>query len=335
MREQVFPPTITAILARKEITAVDVSRLRATVYGDAIVSADEAEWAFALDEGCARVCPEWTEFLVEAVTDFVVRQADPAGYVTPEMADWLVGAISRDGVVKTASELQIVLKVLEESLSCPPSLSAFGLQQVAASVVDGAGPWTGSRTGADGVIDATDVERLRTVLYAFGGGAAVGVTREEAEVLFDLNDRTSEVANDPAWSDLFVKAVANFLMAARGYVVPTREEALRREAWLDQPSGGVIGLFGDAMTGLLTHGLRGIWASFREPELSPQAERTRAFAAEIRAAETLTVDEIRWLADRIGRDGIIHANERALLRFLKDEAADIHPSLQTLLDTAA
>ena len=40
-------------------------------------------------------------------------------------------------------------------------------------------------------------------------------------------------------------------------------------------------------------------------------------------------------ADRIGRDGVIHANEKALLKFLSDESPDIHPSLRTLLDTAA
>ena len=34
-------------------------------------------------------------------------------------------------------------------------------------------------------------------------------------------------------------------------------------------------------------------------------------------------------------DGVIHENERALLRFLKEESPDIHPSLRTLLDTAA
>jgi hypothetical protein len=52
-------------------------------------------------------------------------------------------------------------------------------------------------------------------------------------------------------------------------------------------------------------------------------------------AEVVTSDEVRWLADRIGRDGVIHENERALLVFLREESPDIHPSLRTLLDTAA
>lgn len=334
MRSFDLPPTVNAILSRGVITPEDVSRLRAVVYGNAIVNPEEAEWAFALEEGCRETCPEWTAFFVEAIVDFVVHQADPQGYVSQAMADWLTGAVSRDGVVNTAGELEVLIKVLEASISAPASLSAFCLAQVAAAVVDGRGPAV-SGDLTPGVIGAVEVEMIRRVLFAFGGNESHAISRAEAEVIFDLNDRTQEAANDPAWSDLFVKAVANFLMAARGYQVPTREEALRREAWLDEPSGGVVGLFGDMMSGLLTHGLRGIWSQFREPAETLQAERNRMHEAQIRAAEVVSVDEVRWLADRIGRDGTIHLNERALLRFLREESPDIHPSLQTLLDTAA
>jgi hypothetical protein len=71
------------------------------------------------------------------------------------------------------------------------------------------------------------------MLYAFGGDGNIAVTQQEASVLFDINDATAETENHPAWSDLFVKALANFLMATSGYQVPTRQEALRREAWLE------------------------------------------------------------------------------------------------------
>ncbi|WP_181701934.1 hypothetical protein [Chthonobacter albigriseus] len=334
MHEIHLPPTVNAILARGTITPADVSRLRATVYGNAIVTPEEAEWAFCLDEGCAEKCPEWTQFFVEQVVDFVVHQARPEGYVTPSMADWLIKSVSRDGIVRTESELEVLVKVLDASVSAPAELSAFCLKQVATAVVDGAGP-IAKGVLEPGVIGAAEVELLRRILFAFGGDGGIAISRAEAEVLFDLNDRTQEAANDPSWSDLFVKAVANFLMAARGYTVPSRQEALRREEWLDRPSGGVVGLFGDAMSGLLTHGLRGIWSSFRAPEETPQAARNREVEAEMRASAPVTADEVRWLADRIGRDGVIHQNERALLLFLREESPDIHPSLQTLLDTAA
>ena len=93
-------------------------------------------------------------------------------------------------------------------------------------------------------------------ITAFAGDAGISITRVEAEILFNINDRTAEADNDPAWSDLFAKALANCVMAASGYVAPPREVALRQEAWLNSPSGGV-GTFFDA------HGLRRVCGNSR------------------------------------------------------------------------
>jgi hypothetical protein len=46
-------------------------------------------------------------------------------------------------------------------------------------------------------------------------------------------------------------------------------------------------------------------------------------------------EEARWLADRIGRDGRLHANEKALIAFLREESPSIHPVLGELLARAA
>jgi hypothetical protein len=37
----------------------------------------------------------------------------------------------------------------------------------------------------------------------------------------------------------------------------------------------------------------------------------------------------------MGRDGALHDNEKALLRFIRDEAPSIHPSLKSLIAKAA
>jgi len=42
--------------------------------------------------------------------------------------------------------------------------------------------------------------------------------------------------------------------------------------------------------------------------------------------------EAAWLAERIGRDGVLHENEKALLKFLKEESPNIDGALQPLLD---
>ena len=72
---------------------------------------------------------------------------------------------------------------------------------------------------------------------------------------------------------------------------------------------------------------------------SPTEERAIARLAlqkvEIVTNEAVTLAEATWLAQRIGRDGRLTPNERALLMFLKAESPSIHPSLQALVDKAA
>jgi hypothetical protein len=122
------------------------------------------------------------------------------------------------------------------------------------------------------------------------------------------------------------------MMAASGYSTPPREEALRREAWLDAPSGGV----GDFFSRMAAGGLRGVLNAYREPD-SEQAwkERNQRRDAEIKSAETVTAEEAEWLARRMGRDGVFHENEKVLLRFIRDEGKSVHPSLQSLIAKAA
>ncbi|WP_370674601.1 hypothetical protein [Pleomorphomonas sp. PLEO] len=301
-----------------------VALLRASVYADGAVDAEEVRrlCRLAAEEGFPTATGR--QLYTEALTDYVALQTAPSGHVSEEMARWLIGVLSADGIT-TDMEVDLLVNIMRRADSVPVELSAFALAEVSRSVLTGA---------EGGIISAADVERLRSILYAFGSERSVGISREEAEVLFDLNDHSREAENDPAWSDLFVKAIASFLMAARGYTLLSREETLSRDAWLDAPTGGVTALFGDMLSSMLSNGLRGVWSAWRQQDdtssMLNEADETR-----IRQAEAVTSEEVKWLADRIGRDGVIHANERALLKFLSEESPDIHPSLRTLLDTAA
>ena len=60
---------------------------------------------------------------------------------------------------------------------------------------------------ADGIIDASEVKEIREVIYADGK-----IDQEEADFLFDLNDAVSGKNNDPSWKELFVKAIASFVL---------------------------------------------------------------------------------------------------------------------------
>jgi hypothetical protein len=221
---------------------------------------------------------------------------------------------------------------LEQAKSSPERLAAFALAQVKMAVIAGEGPLAGGRKPEPGRVGCDEAELIRRILYTFGGDGSIAVTRAEAEILFDINDATAQADNDPAWNDLFVKAIANFTMAACGYAVPSRAEALRREAWLDAPSGGPT----DFIARMVAGGMSGILKAYRQPDAEEAwADRNAQATMNAAAAEIITADEAEWLARRIGRDGSLHPNEKALLRFIRDEAPSVHPSLQSLIAKAA
>ncbi len=64
-------------------------------------------------------------------------------------------------------------------------------------------------------------------------------------------------------------------------------------------------------------------------------QRNEAFETDNAVSEKIDAVEAEWLVERIGRDGKLHANEIALIEFLKQESDDLHPSLQPLLSKVA
>ena len=324
---------LARVRATGKVTADDALEARRVVYAnDGTIDSHEIEALFAIDEAAREADPAWSMLLVEAGTDYIVRQQKPSGHIDEANADWLIARIGMDGIVKTATELELLVKVLEAAQSSSERLVKFALRQVEYAIVDGVGPLANGDELERGRVSRAEADLIRRILYAFGGEAGIAITRSEAEVLFDINDKSVEAENDPAWTDLFVKAITNCIMAASGYLVPPREIALRREEWLDSPNGGV----GDFFARMVSGGLRGIMDSYTTPagEASWAARNERTSAA-ISAAEIVNEEEAGWLAHRIGRDGTFHENEKALLRFIRAEAPEVHPALAPLIEKAA
>ena len=342
------------VSATKHLTGEHALDMRRAVYKDGRVDSAELDSLFAIDEAANRRDPEWVALFTEVIVDYLVHQEEPRGYIDEANAKWLTDRIARDHVVKTDSELEVLVKVLEAAKSSPESLSAFALQQVKAAIISGDGPVAEHRKlivedvegsplrmaldpnslGGEltpGRVGAAEVNLLRRILYAFGGDGGVAVSRAEAEILFDINDATVDADNDPAWMDLFAKALANTVMATSGYVAPSRDVALRQEEWLDRDTGGVIGFFGS----MLSDGLRGILNAYQDPTSEAWTERNATMDASVRSTEVVDEGEADWLVNRIQRDGTVSEAEIALLKFIAEESPKIHPSLKPLIERAA
>lgn len=324
---------VTGMITAKKISADDVVTLRRYIYGDMAVSLDEGAALFRLNNSGLDVHESWYELFPEAIGDILVHQAQPEGYVSEDNAAWLIGQITADGHVCSRTELDAVLHVLEKARKAPEALEQFALRAVAGLVMSGTGATRGGAQLKPGVIGEGEVELLRRVLYAGSGCGGVAISRAEAETLFDLNDATIEAENVPAWSELFAKAVANHLMAMSGFTPPPREIALAREDWLSGPGGFDSGL-GGFFRKMFSGGVGGIRDAYRD-EPDAFAARGAVMEADIATSEVVTEDEASWLVERIGRDGVLHENEKALLRFIREESPNIHPALLPLMEKVA
>jgi hypothetical protein len=323
---------IAEIKARGSIKDADVLKLRRSYYSDGEITPDEAEIIFALNDACPVQDPGWADCFVETITDYIVDQAKPEGYLTTDNADWLIARISKDGKVETKTEMELLVSVLDKARWAPQSLVRFALEQVKSAVLNGDGPLRSGKMLEPGVVTEGDVDLLRRILYSFGGDGNLAITQPEADILFDIDTATADADNHPSWGDLFVKAITNSVMAASGYATPSREEVLARDAWLDRR--GELSL--DKIVSGMASGIKGLFSGYEERSDEERAiARLEQQKIEIVTNEAVTAVEASWLAGRIGRDGMVSPNEKALLTFLKAESPSIHPSLQALVDKVA
>jgi hypothetical protein len=317
---------IDEILGRGSIMESDIPPFRRVLYEDGIITAEEAELLFHLNTSCSVKPPAWSELFIEGITDYIVYQERPQGYLTASNAHWLIDRVSDNGQIRSRGNLDLVVHVLDKARWAPVSLATFALAQVKDAVLSGKGPLRPGSSVEPKQITDPEVDLIRRIIYAFGGDGHVAVTREEADVLFDIDEAIADGPPNPAWTDLFVKAVANVIMAASGYAVPSREEAMRREASLDAPEQKTSVLA--FLLAMVHTNLDAVKDAYHNQTTEERAlARLEHQRIEIITNETITEVEASWLASRIGRDGKLSPSEHALVAYLKQESTSIHPTL--------
>lgn len=345
--------SVDEIRARGSIKDSDVLKLRRVFYDDAGISQAEADALFDLDDACAVKDATWGDFFLEAITDYIVNQAEPEGYIVAENAAWLMQRITADRRMRGRIEIELLAKVLEKARWSPPSLVRFAMEQIGEAVQTGSGPIRAGQPVERGAITPGEVELLRRLIFAFGGDGNIAVTRTEADVLIDINKAIAPGKSCPEFSRLFVQAIANAVLHGLGYAVPSRQEALRAAATgessderaagsliIDAFTGGAAGATARARLGgfmgrMLTGRAGEAWSTYRVQSSEEQAlaklERQRL---EIITNEKIAEADAEWLASRLGRDGKLDENEAALLEFLQRESPVLPPVLQRLIDGA-
>lgn len=311
MAELIMSGPMADLIRNNKIDEDDVRELRRTTYRDGVVNSQEATAILALDRSCQTKCKSWSEFYVESLGDYIVYQTEPRGYVSEANAEGLIRAISVDGIVDTQTELELLLHVLRKAKSVPSKLSAFALNQVANAVLKGRGVLANGRSLQAGVVTADDVAMLRDVLYSVSTEDSIAISREEANVLFDINDATAMAANDSAWQALFSKAVAASIMMVSNFKAPGAEELMSRKLWIDDTEVDVTSFMSRVFSGGLSDFAEKVF-SINSVE-AEATERHAARADALAMAEVIDPEEAEWLAERIGRDGRLPDSLQPLL----------------------
>lgn len=306
-----FPELARQAAADGAITPEEVLALRRAAWPDGRIDQTEAEAILAINEVVSAKSPEWIDFLVEAVGDYVLNGTEPKGYVADATADWLIAKLDRDGRLDSEAELELLVRVLEKALGTPDRLKDYALAQIECAVLSGEGPTRdGGRLSAGSITEA-ECKLLRRVIFASGGDRPAAVSQREAEMLFRLKDASLGADNAPEWQRLFVQGVGNYLQGWTGGHAITRERAAELESFMNQTSGGLGGFF-SRMSRVGAGDLRAAARDLLGGALA------RGYASEADAEAALTTPEQSWLDAEIAADGQIDPLEEALLAFLAE-----------------
>ena len=312
---------IDEICQRGSIRDADVERLRLVFAHEPHLSASDADALFRI-QNLARVQDSsWSDFFIETMTDYVVRELEPSGYITSAHAGWLMARVSTAGRVRTKIEHDLLLNVIDKARWVPESLLTFALVQIRDAVATGEGPLRADGSIPPGSISLHEIEQIRSLIFAYGTDGPQPITQPEADLLLDIDEALpTEAAPEDMriraiWGNLFMKAIANAVLDASGYKCPTREEAVseRLPLAMAKNAGSVLDDYG-----------------FNTPEdrALSRLERQRV---EIITGEPVVDADPELLAQRIGHhDRMNGKSQRALrtLDILRAAGFNLHPAFE-------
>jgi hypothetical protein len=330
------------LCASGKVEAADALAVRRAIYShDGIVDRAEAEALFSIEHERRGYCAEWSQIFVEALTDYLIKQQPPEGYLSDDNAAWIMAQIKRRKEPSTDGDLALVTNLIENAREVPASFSAFALRLVKDTVIYGDGPDALGREHGAGRVTEADVGMLRRILWGAGSEGLLAVSREEAEALVAIADATTGAENAAEFDDLFARAIGNYLIGATGRAVPKREDALRWESGAAYKADVIAALWRVVRSspqvldpGFMIDTLRNARTLSDDVEAEhDRRNQERDIAMELAAIKT--PKKAGWLIDHVNKNGLMNPPEKALVRFIAREAKSLDPSLQDLIGKIA
>jgi len=261
------------------VRAEEVLAIRGAVWGAGELTRDKIEAVLAINLAVDQPNQEWTDFLAEAVTVWLVDLAQPQGYVEASAAEWLVAQLAAAKRAASTAELELLVKIEEKAVQTPACLRDFALRAFEEAV------------NHAGRIDQPMARRLRRLIFAEGGDSPGHVSQREAELLFRLKDLTVSADNAAEWKQLFVQGVGNFLQGCQNVAAPNRDRAQELERFMSASGPFTPGEGRRLRAGGLAGQIRDAAALLRDGHDHFGADLAAAAAADAR----LTPEKDGWL----------------------------------------
>ena len=295
------------------VSSEEVLALRRQGWGDGIITREEAEALFAVNNSLDERDSEWCDFFVEAIGEFVLNGTPPRLQCNKQEAEWLIAQVDHDGVVESFVELEAIVRIIERAENVPVLLKDYVVAQIEKEVQSGTGP---TRHGGDlsaTHISSAETRILRRVVFASGGHGPAAVSRFEAEMLFRLKDATLADENAPEWDDLFLDGVSNYL---KGFALQNAQlehgRAKELQAFMEDNEANV-GRFIRQMVREAPQVRNHFGKVFGKRDAGP------SFTEQAVAGEAITDHEQEWLDKMIEADGEVDDLERRLLARIIEE----------------
>ncbi|MDG2004121.1 MAG: hypothetical protein P8J20_12400 [Novosphingobium sp.] len=297
------------------ITAEEILTLRRAGWSDGTIQPDEAEAIFLVNDRLCDPSREWSDFFVEAMGEFIVNGVEPKGYVDEDQATWLMAKVSHDGKTDSLTELELLTRVFERSQNVPQRLREYALEQVERAVLTGTGPTRCGGALEQGNVTEAEAKLMRRIIFASGSERPAAVSRSEAELLYRIKDEALGSSNAPAWKQLFVQGVGNYLMGFAGHNPLSSERATELESFMSDHRSSVGGFFGRMGKSAINDNFyNSAGRVFGKKSAGSDLESEVAKAAEVTSGEQL------WLEGQLDNNGKVDEYDQALLDFLAEES---------------
>lgn len=309
-----FTKLAQAASADGVVSSEEILALRRQGWGDGIITRDEAEAIFALNNMLEERSEEWSDFFVEAIAEFVLNGTEPKRMCDESEARWLIGQIDHDGIVDSLAELETIVRVVEKADNVPNVLKDYVIGQIEKEVLTGTGPTRCGGELSDAHITSAEAKILRRVIFSAGGHGPAAVSQVEAEMLFRLKDATLSEENAPEWDQLFLDGVSNYL---KGFAFKNAQldhgRAKELETFMNDRDSSVGRFVGQMVRELPQAGNHFGKVFGKKQDAAPSFDQQAA------SGEAITDIEQKWLDSMIEADGEIDELERRLIARIIDE----------------